>query len=351
MPKQKTPPPLFTGSHHLRAWQKCYNEWLIACQERTGSDATVASYRCEMQHFFVDPHKAPEHYTRDDVAAFIRSPVRAVGQITRPPAPCTQNRRLATIKSFYDFAAQYYVLFHARQRPIMGNHINPCTGIHVIQTGHSPKGLTEAELHRLFAAIPRDTVVGLRDFALFSFYFWLARRRCEVLRLRWGDIYEVIFVENGVERVGHMYRYSSKGHSRDIFRAVLEPEAYEALIAYLKASGRYEHMQPDSPLFTATYWQPGPEKPLHWTVVCPALQRYAKAAGIRAGSGRKITTHWLRHTRAQLQWLDDPSEKALTRIQKLLGHASVATTLIYLAGAEEKPDDAGARLAQKLGKL
>lgn len=341
--------PLWRGSPHLKAWQKCYDEWLVSRHEHSGSQATIDSYRVEARRFFSDPKKAPELYTREDVAAFIRSPVRKIGQITRPPSPCTQNRRLATLKSFYDFAARYYVPFHNGQRPIMSKP-SPCNGLSAIKPGRTPKGLNEDELMKLFAAIPRDSIKGKRDFCLFLCYFWSARRRREVLSLTWGSIYEVVFMDEGSKpRAGHMYRYSSKGHSRDVFTAELRPEVWDALIDYLKASGRYEHMHADSPLFVSTYYQPGPEKPLHYSEVNHILQKYADAAGIQPG--RKISVHWLRHTRAQLQWNDDPSEKALTKIQKLLGHASVSTTLIYLAGAEEKPDDGAARLAQKLGKL
>jgi site-specific recombinase XerD len=341
-------PPLWKGTPHLKQWQKCYDEWLQTRHEHSGSKATTDSYRVEARRFFSDPKKAPENYTREDVATFIRSPVRVVGQIMRPPSPCTQNRRLATLKSFYDFASTYSVPFHNSTRPIMSKP-NPCNGLKAIKAGHKPKGLNEEELTRLFAAIPRDSIKGKRDFALFSAYFWSARRRCEVLALRWGSIYEVVFVENGVQRLGHMYRYSSKGHSRDVFTAEFHQEARDALIDYLKASGRYATMHADSPLFISTYYQAGPEKPLHYSEVNHILQKYAEVAGLQAG--RKITTHYLRHTRAQLQRKYDKSPDALERIRKLLGHESLATTMIYLAGAEENPDDGAALLAQRLGKL
>ena len=348
MPQKKPHPPIFRGSPHLKTWQACYEEWLTATREHSGSDATIRSYRCECEHFFSDFRRAPEHYTREEVATFIRKPVRRRTGEMVAPSPYTQNRRLATLKSFYDFASQYYVPFHKSERPLMSKP-SPCNGLKAIKPGRKPKGLTEDELKRLFAAIPREGAKHKRDFALFSFYFWSARRRDEILRLTWADVLDVTFIEDGTPRAGHMYRYSSKGHSRDVFTSELRPEAWDALVDYLKTAGRWENMQPDSPLFTSSYSQPGPEKPLHWSMVNVILQRYADLAGLQIG--RKISVHWLRHTRAQLQWIDDPSDHALTKIQKLLGHEHLETTLLYLAGAEEKPDDGAARLSRKLGKL
>lgn len=347
--RKKPHTPLWRGSPHLKAWNKMYEEWLTVTRERSGSDATIRSYRCECEHFFSDPHRAPEHYTREEVAAFIRKPVRRATGHMVPPSPYTQNRRLATLKSFYDFASAYLVPFHNGQRAIMSKP-SPCNGLKAVRAGIRPKGLTEDELVQLFAAIPRESVKCKRDFALFSFYFWTARRRNEILRMTWGDIFDVVFIEDGMPKPGHMYRYSSKGHSRDIFTAELMPEAWEALIDYLQAAGRLEHMRPDSPLFMSTYFQPGPEKPLHWSMINVILQHYADLAGLQ--SGRKISVHWLRWTRAILEFEEDgESDRCLRRIQELLGHASINTTMRYLTKERKRRDVGAARLAAKLGKL
>lgn len=348
--RRKTPPkPIFIGSQHMKDWQKCYEEWLVSVRERTGAASTISSYRCEMQHFFTDHKKAPDRYTRNDVALFIRKKVRKVTGHIVDPSPYTQNRRLATLKSFYDFASAYQVPFHNGQRPIMSKP-SPCNGLKAIKPGRKPRGLTEDELKQFTSVIPRESVVGKRDFALVSAYFWTCGRRNQILALKWGDLYEVVFVEKGKQRIGHMYRYSTKGHSRDVFTAEFPQEAWDALIDYLKASGRYEHMRADSPLFIATIYQAGPEKPLHFTRVNDIIKRYGRLAGLHT-NGREITTHWLRHTRAQLQRKYDKSPEALEKIRKLLGHESLNTTFLYLAGIEENPDDGAALLASRIGKL
>jgi integrase len=346
MAKKKPHPPLFRGSPHLKQWQKCYEEWLCALQERTGSSGTAISYRSRMELFFKDPRRAPETYTRDDIAAHIRSPVhKADGDY--PPEPGTRNSRLIALRSFYAFAAQYYVPFHGKPQPLLRSQ-NPCSGLRIIAEGQKPKGLSEEQLKRFFAAIPRETIRDKRDYALMSFYFWTARRRNEILRLTWGDIYEVTFLKDGVPYAGHMYKFSSKGHSRDTFTAELRDEAYEALIDYLKAAGRMETMQPGSPLFIRLASYPGPERAMSGTAARDIVLRYAQMADLEMG--RSITLHDFRHTRAQLEFETEPSDHALLDIKTLLGHAHLDTTLRYL-GTRKKRDTGAERLAAKLGTL
>jgi len=45
---------------------------------------------------------------------------------------------------------------------------------------------------------------------------------------------------------------------------------------------------------------------------------------------KDMTTHWMRHTFAMSVLRDNPNDAGLTMAQQLLGHASIATTQIYL---------------------
>lgn len=344
--KRTSYPPLFRGSPHLKQWQACYDEWLLSIYERSGSEESIRAYRCETQRFFKSPKRAPDTYTREEVLVHLRALVRHGGELV-PPSPCTYNRRLTTLVSFYEFASQYMVPFHTSTRPLQ-HAPAPTRGIKPIRIGKKPKGLTKEELIALFAAIPRETIKEKRDYALFSFYFWTARRRNEILRLTWGDISEAVLIEDGKPRAGYIYRFSTKGHSRDIYTAELRPEAYEALLDYLKASGRYEHMTPESPLFVSTW--PNAKTPLYWSGVNAILQKYAERAGLQVG--RKISVHWLRHTRAQLEFEElGESDHALREIQELLKHESILTTMLYLEKTKKRASTGAAKLSRRLGKL
>lgn len=331
-----------------KQWQQCYEHWLRAIYEHSGSRGTLRLYGNVIRDFFRDA-RSPDDYRRADVEAFVRREVVRHG-VPRSANPGTQNGRLTVLRSFYSYAAQYDVPFRKSVRPLLHTP-DPTRGMQMVKIGRRRRDLTEDELKRLFAAIPRDTVQGKRDFALFSFYFWTARRRSEIVRLRWSDIFEVVFVEGGRPRQGHMYQYSPKGHSREVFTAELPQPAWIALKDYLIAAGRWETMQPESPLFVRLdyarkAWEP--ERSLNGSAINHLLAKYVRSAGIDVGGTRQICVHSLRHTRARLQWR---REKDILKIKELLGHSNLSSTQIYLLDAEDKADSGAYLLASELGQL
>lgn len=339
-PKAK---PLFKN----RQWQQCYDDWLRSSYELSGSNKTQLSYRSMTRAFFRNPQKTPDAYTRAEVEQFVRGPAAPFGQpdAIHPAKPTTQNARLTALRSFYVFASQYDIPYRGGMRPLLHTS-DPTRGVKSVKIGRRRRDLTEEELKKLFAAIPRDTVRGKRDYAVFMFYFWTARRREEIARLTWGDIFEVIFMEHGQPRQGHMYRFTPKGHAREIFTAELPMPAYAALKEYLLASGRWEYMRPDQPLFTNIYHE---HQGLSGAAIWWSFSQYVKKAGLKDISiHRQICIHSLRHTRARIQYR---REHDPVKIQKLLGHANLATTQIYLVDAEDEPDSGAALLASEFGNL
>lgn len=337
------PVALFTN----KQWQQCYMDWLRSLHERSGSTDTGKSYRSVMRRFFTNPKRTPDTYTRPEVESYIRSNAQRGRQAATDPKPNTQNFRMRVLHSFYGFAAQYEVAYRNGKRPLL-HTADPTRGIREVKPGRTHRALTEDELARLFAAIPRDTILGKRDYALLSCYFWSARRRQEITRLKWGDISGVEFIENGKPRAGHQYRFSTKGHSREIYTAELPKPAYEALIDYLQASGRYENIQPETPLFVRVHpLASGKETPLARNSADRIMKRYLGIAGLDA-SDKQICLHGLRHTRARETY---KLRKDIREIQELLGHTSIANTMIYLVDVEDKPDAGAQMLYAHLGKL
>lgn len=330
-----------------KQWQQCYMDWLRSLYEHSGSMDTRKNYDTAVRVFFKDPKRTPESYTRPEIEAYIRSQARRKGGAVSASKPNTQNFRLRVLRSFYGFAAEYEVVYRNGKRPLL--HVpDPSRGVREVKSGRVRRDLSEEELKRLFAAIPRNTTIGKRDYALLSCYFWCARRRWEITRLRWRDISGVVFIEGGRSRAGHMYRYSTKGHSRETFTAEFPPQAWDALIAYLQADGRYEEMQPDTPLFVRIN-RPvcHAEAPLSRGAASRVMSKYAALAGLHTGE-KQICLHSLRHTRARMQYKE---QKDIRAIQELLGHASIANTMIYLIDVEDKPDAGAQMLYARLGKL
>lgn len=332
-----------------KQWQQCYESWLRSIQERSGSTTSITTYRNMTRRFFCNPARTPNNYTRADVESFVRGP--AIRQRTpTPPSAPTQNQRLAILRSFYAYAAQYDVPFRNAVRPILHNP-NPTRGMRDIKPGRRRRDLSAEELKQLFAAIPRDSIKGKRDYALFSFYLWTARRCSEIARLTWGDIQVAQFVESSGNTVeGHTYRYSPKGHSRETFTAELRPEAWEALHEYLVASGRLETIQPSDPLFVRVdnARGRGDARPMWAASIDRILAQYRRLSGLDVEASRQICVHSLRHTRARMQYR---TRHDIMEIKTLLGHADIGTTQIYLVDVEPQRDTGAEILSRELGKL
>lgn len=333
--------PLFPKHPH---WQECYECWLRSVRERTGSIETQNTYRAITRQFFSKKNRPPDAYTRYDVEEFIhKQPVHR----KNPAAPGTQNVRLATLKSFYLYASEYDVPYRNTTRPLM-HKPSPCRGIEPRKEVRPNRSLTDDELKQLFASIPRDTVIGLRDYALMSLYFWSARRRTEIVSLKWGDISIVPFPDG---RNGHLYRYHAKGHGQEIFTAELPEPAWEAITAYLKADGRLDTMTAESPIFVRHDFRSGStgeKKALNKHTVNAITARYGARSGIALIPGKQFCTHSLRHTRARMQYR---RRRDVREIQKLLGHTSLSHTLVYLAEDEDKSDPGAAALFAEFGHL
>src|SRR6266704_1261884 len=204
------------------AWEQCLDDFLRAMAVR--SQDTSASYGGHMRRVLA--HYAPEKVTRRDVEAF------AYAHHARgAPAIGTINVRLSAIASFYKYASTYVP--EGETEPLW-KLANPATGIRHGTPERSYQTLSYEEFERFFEVIPRDTVMGLRDRAIFLTYFWTARRRSEIARLTWGDIERAMIIEaDGARRMGWIYTFRSKGHGREDDVAELPAPAMEAIGRYL----------------------------------------------------------------------------------------------------------------------
>jgi site-specific recombinase XerD len=159
------------------------------------------------------------------------------------------------------------------------------------------------ELDRFFAAVP-----GLKFRAILMTAYAAGLRVSEVVRLRVGDI-------DSRRMVVHV-RQGKGGKDRYV---MLSPRLLEWLRAYWKAA------RPRDWLF------PGrdPRRPIHVTTV----ELVCRQAAQRAGLGKRVTPHTLRHSFAT-HLLEAGTD--LRTIQMLLGHRSLQTTAVYTHVSAER---------------
>jgi integrase len=334
------------------AWGRAVLNFLREKYERSGSQCTLDHYRQALTVYFSDPAKLPDRYTREDVERFLHLPGQALGRVGDAPKIGTINNRLSILSSWYKFVGSYSVQNAAtgEPEPLM-TRMPPTAGLRQMQREKPPyKALSADELRRLFAAIPRDATRGIRDFAIFTVYFFTARRRSEIVSLTWGDLEQAKLIEaGGGRRSGWLYHYRSKGHKRQDATAEMPQIAMDAILAYLDASGKRKTIQASDPIFTTVPGYIGqhgydPKRPLSSQAVYSAVKRYAKAAGLDA----RVSVHSLRHTSARIRY-ENGSD--IREIQRILGHTSLAVTDVYLRELTTTSDPASITLAKQFENL
>lgn len=326
-------------------WQQCFEDFLRSLGNKSGSRETPYLYERALRRFFSNPHRSPDTYTRAEVEAYLHAPTTGHRGTGEPPKPDTYNARLTRIRSFYTYATTYSVPFRGKLRPLMRG-VSPTSGIDLAQTApQTNRTLTLDMIERIFAVVPKNTVKGLRDRALFLGYFWTGRRRAEIISMRWQDIEQQVRFDDG--HVGTLYHWRGKGRSRMEDRAELPVPAWEAICTYLKAAGRWEHMQASDPVFVRVHDHAGTQKPLNPDSINRVFREYLDKAGIDNDHGR-ISLHSWRHSAAFVRY-QEKQDPAL--LQKFLRHKNVSTTIRYIEEWTRQPDTSATVLTAKYGHL
>ncbi len=319
-------------------WQSCLHLYLQSILDHSGSIATYTVYRSTLARFFAFiGDTPPDQVKHRDVLAFQQLSSTSPRNRGKEVTASTKNQRRAILSSFYHFASSYEL---PDGTPLFTG-ILPTAGMHSLKPEVSILSMSEDDLKRFFAAIPTNTLKGLRDRAL---YFLTSRRRSELCFLRWRDIEATIIIDDdGSRHEGHLYRYRGKGASREVRAKELPESGWLALTHYLEQAGRLVTMQPDDFLFVSVHPGQGRQSfepaPLHKAYITREFKRYAALAGLDP----RYSLHTLRHSSARFRWtMGSP----LQDIQHALNHSSIATTDIYikrLAGVSDK----GSRLLEQ----
>jgi site-specific recombinase XerD len=262
-----------------------FQKWL---RRKSPHSSTHIHYVSDLEQFFkwLSPRKSIDEVSVRDVDAFIEHCQQAGHAIA------TVNRRLAALCSFYRFLAMM-----RDDAPI--NPVRPKR--HYIRQGRRlPRDAQDDDLRRLFSVID-----SIRDRAIFLLMLRCGLRVGEVRNLSISDLY-LYSVSGGLPR---LWLHGKGGGERVVY---LSSQALAALEAWLA-------IRPNGNEQAVFVNRSG--KRLTVTGIQLQLAAYCQRAEVR------ITCHQLRHTfgRHLVE-----GRVPVTTIQKLMGHARLRTTEVYL---------------------
>ena len=252
-------------------------------QRRNYSPHTIENYGRDLRLFFAPLDKAPRAVSWRDIEGFIQQQRQA------HLAAATINRRLNALKHFFEYLVM-------EDQSCASNPVKPS---HFLRRGRPlPKPLAQDQVRALFAQIthPMDHALGLLMLRCGLRVSEVARLRLEAID--WAQ--QSVRIEQGKGRKDRL--------------VYLSTDALAALRACLTARPT---VVPDGLVF----WnQKRPHRALSAKGIQKKMERYAKAAGIKA------SCHSLRHTFAS-NLLEAGAE--VISIKELLGHASIQSSERY----------------------
>jgi integrase len=300
--------------------EEAMRRWLLEKATRSQSRDTVRAYSTTLTRFRAALHRAGLEL--DSAAAEVRrvaeewtAGTRSHGAPDdgRPASAATRNQRLAILSSFYAFVVGEEAVAANPITRVKRSVVQPYAGAAPLED--------RAAVRSALASIDRTTAIGVRDYALLLVALQTGRRRAELAALTWGD------VERIGERAIVTFRRCKGGKT---MRDELPQRVTEALEEWRAA---WQELAVASPTQKSAVWvslsRNGTEgHPLTGQALADLCERHL-------GTPR---VHQLRHT-----WARTMEEKGakVSQIQARLGHASLATTGIYLAavgrGRAENP--------------
>jgi len=215
-----------------------------------------------------------------------------LGWLFKKNARATIARKLSALRSFFTYLMKHGVL-----------ETNPAE---YLLTPKLPKKipgyLSVDDMFRLLDSIPADSILDLRNRAMFETMYSAGIRVAELAGMNVED----------VDLAGHMIRVRGKGNRERI--VPIGRKAARAIEAYRRQLGR---ISPRGPLFLNRYGDR-----LTTRSMARILNRLARQCGLAV----PISPHGLRHSFAT-HLLDAGAD--LRAVQELLGHKNLSTTQRY----------------------
>lgn len=226
-------------------------------------------------------------------------------------SPATVKRRVAGLKTFFDFLAEATGELDWPNPVRFKRHAGK-------QPRPLPRDLSEAELDRLWAVVD-----STRDRAWLVLMWRAGLRVSEVARLTVADMLNPPQGDQPAR-----LRVCGKGRKERV--VLLSADAYAVLAAWLAA----RPASAGATIFVNARGQPLSVNGIEWQ-----LRRYGRQAGVA------VSPHRLRHTFARQV---TEAGMPLASVGKLLGHADLNTTQRYTAGADPQLAQAYQQAMQQL---
>jgi site-specific recombinase XerD len=260
-----------------------FQKWL---RRKAPHASTPKHYGNDLELFFAWLHKLPDKVRVADVDSYIEYSQKEGYALT------TINRRLAALRSFYHFLI-------VESENTLKNPVIPKR--HFIRLGqHLPRDIQDPIVEKLFSVI-----AGPRDRAMFLLMLRCGLRVGEVRNLSLNDLY----LDPAFGSLPRLWLHGKGGGQRVVY---LSAQPLAALRVWLDI----RPVVKDNAVFLNRFG-----KRLTVTGIQKRLMKYCQQAEIW------VTCHQLRHTfgRHMVE-----ARTPVTTIQKLLGHACLQTTELYL---------------------
>lgn len=247
------------------------------------------------------------HADTDAFRDFVDKPIREVQlndafawSLALTGSAATRQRKLAAVRSLFSFAVSIgYLPFN-----VLAAVKSPRTSPQINQ-----RVLTVLEVLRLIESEP-DGDVRL----LLAVLYYSGARASEAARLRWRDVIE------REEGRGQLQLHGKGGKVRNV-----------PIPAFLFRLLQSQRGEPDEAVLRGASGRP---------LSYHAIYRRVRRAGERIG--KPLTPHWLRHSNATHALA---AKAPLHVVQSTLGHASIATTGVYL---HARPEDSSALYLEEM---
>jgi len=268
--------------------------------EKGYSENTIAAYRNDLYRLaeFIEEEAARSGaippwagFDRQSMLRYLLS-LKERGYV-----PSTQARKVAAVKSFFDFMVAEGIM-----------KTSPTEGVTSPKVGKSlPKPISVSEARRLIEQPSKlSTPEAKRDKAMLELLYASGMRVSELVSLNLAD----------VDTKGGYVRCFGKGHKERLIP--IAPQAALTLEEYVNEARLQLTPNIDE---TALFLNRRGER-LTRQGLWQILKGYAKEAGLEA----QITPHTLRHSFAT-HMLSGGAD--LRSVQQLLGHANISTTQVY----------------------
>lgn len=277
------------------------------------SPKTVETYAKALKQLFqflsLHEIKQPQ---RKDIIAF-REYLKASNH-----KPTTIQNYLTAAKLFFRWTAQEGLY------PNIAEHIKGAK----LDCAHKKDYLTSNQVKDILASVDRNTLMGLRDYAILTLMITCGLRTIEVVRADIGDLrtlgeHTVLYVQG-------------KGKQEKTEFVKITAAEEKVLRDYLKVRAVTNDA---APLFASLSNQNKGER-LSTRTIRGIVKERLKQAGYQSD---RLTAHSLRHTAVTLALL---AGVEITEVQQFARHTNIATTMIYNHSLDKTKNICSAAIAE-----